>query len=247
MPARTTVTFDGHSLSGMCHISNVQRPVPQRKATTMSVPGRDGSVLTGVSLQPLEVTMQLNFLQQDPADRMDAIEEVLAWLDVDEPKALAFSDQPGHYMAVPTTASNVTKRLTSTSVAAVKFYCPDPVRFGDSQSANVDSGTTTTIQVGGNFPTTLDISTMVAKKDSTTGLWEVTLDGSVSTATASIANTSSHAVVFDATNHLHTLDGAVKVVTLDSDWMEGIAPGSHTIGVTSGTGGFTVSWIERWL
>lgn len=248
MRARTLVYFDGHCLSDLCHITNLARPRPARVNKSLTVPGKDGVTLTGSRLNSITISMQLNFLQPDPEDRRAAMEEVEGWLYVSEPRRLEFTDQDGqYYLAIPSTTGNTKRWRTASGLQKVAFLCPDPVRWGETRSVTSESGTPLDIVVGGTYPTALTVSSTAAVRASSSGLWGASVPGYGYLRTDKLADGSAHAVSFDSASRVHRVDGAAKLPTLDSDWLDSVEPGTHRVVRVPGSGPLTVEWTERWL
>lgn len=238
------VTFDGHRLNDVCNVSNVKHPVVSRQNTSKVVPGRDGSVLTSSSLSNSSASMKLSFIGGTESERLEAMATVESWLNVSEPRPLSFSNDGGlYYMAVPANKGERRDSVNGTKISNVSFLITDPVRYGESKSI-ASSSSSTTIQVGGNYRTAVDIASQDAARDATTGLWGLRIDNGDYIRVA--LDSGSHAVLMRSTDYYCTVDGSLKLPTTDSDWVV-LEPGEHTISRELGTGSFTLDWVERWL
>lgn len=244
---RTQVWFDGHCLTDYFYITNLALPPAQRAVKTAAIAGRDGTVLTGVTLNALTISMQLNVIDGTKSERLELLDTLSGWLDVDEAKRLEFSFDSGkYYMAVPSKIGAHKRWRAADAFTGVTFICPDPVRFGESHTVSVSSGGSSTIDVGGTYPTNLNITANSAVRNSSTGYWGVSVDNQKVMKVAT-GSSSSRKVTIDTDTRTVKVSNVVSLPTLDSDWFDGITPGSHTVSSTLGTGAFTVSWVDRWV
>lgn len=244
---RTQIWFDGHCITDEFYVSNLAMQVASRTVKTQNIAGRDGVMLTGVQLQPITITMQINALHDTKAERIAALDMLAGWLDVDEPKQLSFSFDDGkYYLAVPSKIGNRKRWKSADALLSVSFYCPDPVRYGESHTVSVSSGGSSTINVGGTYPTVLDIDASAAKRDSSTQYWGASLD-SQKTIKVSTGSASGVTLDIDTAKRDVKVAGALVLPTLDSDWFDKVNPGSHVVSSVLGTGAFTVSWVDRWV
>lgn len=239
--AKTTVTFDGTDLTARFACTDLVRQFMPRTVGTAAVPGMDGTLFAGVASDPIEITMTMTAVDRDPAARSDAWRWLAGVLAVDSPRPLEISDDGGkHYLAVP--HGGDVERFVNAERAQMAFTCPDPVMYGDADSAEVDGSAT--FEVGGNAKTMPTIS-MPAIQGGSDGLYTLVLDGETELSFACSQSGSTAAEADCATRRL-TVAGAAKLPTLASDWFE-LAPGEHTVEVAAGSGACTLSWTERWL
>lgn len=244
---RTQIWFDGHCITDDFYVSNLVMQTPSRNVRTQKIAGRDGVALTGVELQPITIKMQITALHDTKADRIAALDALTGWLDVDEPKQLRFSFDDGkYYMAVPSKIGNRKRWFSADALLDVSFYCLDPVRYGESHTVSVSSGGSSTINVGGTYPTVIDIDASAAKRDSSTQYWGVSLD-SQKTIKVNTGSASGVTLDIDTAKRDVKAAGALVLPTLDSDWFDMVNPGSHVVSSVLGTGAFTVSWVDRWV
>ena len=241
--SRMAVTFDGHDLTELFLVTDVERSWPSLSASTTDNPA-GGSFLVGLRPQSPTVSMTLR-AYGDSSRRREAARALASWLAVDGPRELAFGDDGGLcYMAVPDGSAD-SKRLYWQEAVAISFLVPEPVMLGDRMTATVPSGATASVGVGGTAPARPVIEASAAVRDSSTGLWGVRDAGSGSFVRVSIPTASASSVIIDCERRTATVNGQSALVTLDSDWLE-LAPGAHSLAV-DGTGAATLTWRERWL
>lgn len=236
--------FDGHDLNSLFVVS---RPTFETFAPNRSfqdVLGRDGTVYMGGSLIGGNISVKLSVIRKTPAQRREDLSTLFMWLDVDEPKWLVTDDQPGiSYKAIPSGDMPIDSFTNADSVV-VNFRLLEAAAYGDTVTATVPSGGSLTFTVDGTYPTKPTI-TARATRNSTSLVWGLRLDDGdflhVATGSSSARN-----IALDCENRTLTVQGAVALPTLDSDWFE-LAPGEHTITMDNGTGAATVTYKERWL
>ena len=236
-----TLTFDGHDLGGLFTVAEVARTVAVFEPTTADVPGRDGALVTGTRAMPVDVIVTLWPKAATHEGRLSSLRTLAAWLAVDEPKALALSDEGGLWrMAMPADTADLTAYVDAASVG-VTFRCFDPVLFGEEVSVTVPSGGSLTVEVGGTAPTWPTVSAESAR-DGSSGYWRLTLDGQ----TNLDADTGSATVpvTADCERRVLTVNNSVQMLRPAADWLR-LTPGSHRI-VMNGTGAATLTWRERW-
>ncbi len=241
---RTRVTFDGVDLGELCHVSDLQAPLPPRTIGEEDVAGRDGSLYTGVRLQPRDIRMRMTVRGRTLEERRQAARDVAAVLAVDSPRPLCISADDGlRWMAVPTTDGDV-ELMVNHSSFDVTFRVMDPVAYGDQRTITVPSGGSATFYVDGTYPARPTI-TASAAANGAGGFWRLQLeDGSYLIATVP-TGLSTAPVVADCLARTLYVNGTLALLQPDADWLE-LAPGEHTLTMT-GTGAATVTFDERWL
>lgn len=236
--------FDGHDLNSLFVVS---RPTFETFAPNRSfqdVLGRDGTVYMGGSLIGGNISVKLSVIRKTPAQRREDLSTLFMWLDVDEPKWLVMDDQPGiSYKAIPSGDMPIDSFTNADSVV-VNFRLLEAAAYGDTVTVTVPSGGSLTFTVGGTYPTKPTI-TASAARDGSSQVWGLKLDNGAFLHVAT-GSASARDVVLDCENRTLTIQGAVALLTLDSDWFE-LAPGTHTLVMDKGTGAATVTYKERWL
>lgn len=236
--------FDGHDLNSLFVVS---RPTFETFAPNRSFQdglGRDGTVYMGGSLIGGNISVKLSVIRKTPAQRREDLSTLFMWLDVDEPKWLVMDDQPDiSYKAIPSGDMPIDSFTNADSVV-VNFRLLEAAAYGDTVTKTVPSGGSITFTVDGTYPTKPTI-TANAARDGSSQVWGLRLDNGdflhVATGSASARD-----VVLDCENRTLTIQGAVALPTLDSDWFE-LSPGTHTLAMDKGTGAATVTYKERWL
>ena len=236
--------FDGHDLNSLFVVS---RPTFETFAPNRSfqdVLGRDGTVYMGGSLIGGNISVKLSVIRKTPAQRREDLSTLFMWLDVDEPKWLVMDDQPGiSYKAIPSGDMPIDSFTNADSVM-VNFRLLEAAAYGDTVTKTVPSGGSLTFTVDGTYPTKPTI-TANAARDGSSQVWGLKLDNGAFLHVAT-GSASARDVVLNCENRTLTIQGAVALPTLDSDWFE-LAPGTHTLVMDKGTGAATVTYKERWL
>lgn len=236
--------FDGHELSHDYYVSDLRDPLLVRTIGMQDVPGRDGSIFTGVRLAPKTITLRFTCVSKRMEARRAAGRRLAALLAVSEPKPLQISIDDGlYYMAVPQSADDAAQWVNATSFE-VAFECPDPVAYGVERVITVPSGGSVAFEVGGTYPTMPVVSASAAANGSG-GFWRITKeDGSY--IMAIIPNGISTApVVADCLARTLKVNSNTDLLVPQADWLV-LEPGEHTLTMT-GSGVATVTFNERWL
>ena len=239
----TSVKFNGVELTTDYLCVEVVRPYPTLKLDTVTVPGRDGSILTGAQYSPIEINMELVATGGTHATRRELLRSLMSMLNVTEPKPLEFGDDGGkYYMAIP---ANNGKPETWTNADAVQlsFYIPDPVMYSGSAraTAEYDNGK---YSILGTYQTGLYIVATNAQAGAS-GYWGLRLDDSDVIKVPMISGT--HSVVIDCDARVITVDDAPVLPTIDSDWFM-CEPGARKIENHLGSNSsLSVAYWPRWL
>lgn len=211
-----------------------------------TIPGRDGALLAGNDLGPLEikVTARIATNTIDPRDIQQAWADKVAQIRNAGEQLLKLTSDRGR-MAV-LTGETLLEYATYSATGTLTFTCQDPIAYGATYTKNVPSGSSATFTVGGTAPAYPSI-TANAVRNSTSLVWGLRLDGGdfVHVPTGSA---SARSVQVDCAARTCKVAGAATVPTLDSDWLA-LEPGEHTLAMDQGTasGGATVTYTERWL
>jgi predicted phage tail component-like protein len=236
------ITFDGHDLESIAIVGSPSVTAANFANTLVEVPARDGSVVRGTRLGDPSVSMTIAIVGTD-AERRRKVSTLLSWLRVDGAKHLVTPDDSSVYWLALPSGSLDMERLLGGETSVLAFDLVEPAAYGARRSVTV-SGTATTFEVGGTYPTMPSFSGTVAR-DSSSHLWGIRLDGGdfVHVDTGTTANRS---IVVDCAERTCKVGGTAKLPTLDSDWLS-LAPGTHTVVRDNGTGNVTLTWLERWL
>lgn len=246
---RTTVTFNDVDLGTYCQVSDLRSPLVPRTIGEEDVPARDGSVFTGVRLQPRNIKLRLTVKGRTIEERRAAAREVAAVLAVAEPKPLSLSIDEGLYwLAIPTSDGDV-DIMTNHSGFDVVFRAVDPVAYGDEQAVTVPSGGSVSFNVGGTYAAT-PLVTAPYSITADEQYWRLALEDGrylyCAPTWAGSARTGS--ISFDCGSHVMRVDGDVSMLAASADWLT-LAPGPHTLTMTGAAAGgsATVTFRERWL
>lgn len=236
--------FDGHDLNSVFVVSRPTFTTFAPNNNFQTVPGRDGSPFMGGQLIGGTVSVKVSVIRKTPAARREALSTLFMWLDVDEPKLLVMDDQPDiAYKAIPSGEMPITSYTNADSVT-LNFKLIEAAAYGNTVTLTVPSGGSVTFNVDGTYPTKPTI-TADAVRDSSSLVWGLRLDDGdflhVQTGAA-----AARSIVLDCENRTLTVQGAVALPTLDSDWFA-LTPGEHTITMDNGTGAATITYQERWL
>lgn len=236
--------FDGHDLTSMFIVGEPVFNTFIPSQTFQNVPGRDGTVFMGGKLDGGTITVPLTIVDEDMEQRRATLSNLYMILDVDEPKLLVLPEVPDlSYKAIPQNAVQESRYIDGDTVI-VSFQLVEAAAYGDTVTKTVPSGGSITFTVDGTYPTKPTI-TANAARDGSSQVWGLKLDNGAFLHVAT-GSASARDVVLDCENRTLTVQGAVALPTLDSDWFE-LAPGTHTLVMDKGTGAATVTYKERWL
>lgn len=234
------VVYNGHYLNELFIIEDIKRAASGAfSPETADVAGRDGAMWRGTKREPVELTLELVACGDDYAEVLGKVRTLASWLDVDEPARLVIGDERGLWrMAAPTGQTQLDRIGVNAARVAVDMVCVDACLHGPGASVTSSSGTAT-LHIDGTLPAPVRIEAASAKNNFT--ITDQTAGGFVKLAVGSTAR----AVVIDSEKRAATIAGTLAMPTLDSDWLV-LAPGTHTLARTSGTGEFTASYESRW-
>ena len=242
--SRTVVTFDGHELTRLFAVSNLQNSLLPRTLNTVDVPGRDGSLFLGVSLAVRTIKLTLTVRDRTPSGLQAASRALAAILNVSEPKPLSMSIDGGlYYMAIPNAQADGT-RYRNAVTYDVEFLCADPVAYGTERTITVPSGGSVTFEVDGTYPTAPQVSVSAAKNGSG-GYWRLTLDSDEYLVATIPSGVTTAPVEIDCAARTLKVNGNIALLQPEADWLV-LEPGEHTLSMT-GTGQAMVIYVERWL
>lgn len=237
------VSFDGHDLTALFTVDyQLTRGLPTWEPSLVDVPARVGSIYGGTRTVPLEITMRLCPHALDRDERHEDFRTLAAWLAVTEPKQLVLGDEGGRYrMAVPTGTAEIEPYLDA-DVVEVTLTCPDPRLYGEQKTTTVGTSAKS-VTIGGTAETALTVT--VTATPNSSGNWTFTNVTTDEYMLVKLATGSSHAVTIDCAKRTLTVDGAVKALSTDSDWLV-LDPATYSMRVTAGTGTATLTWQEMW-
>jgi len=239
-----TITFDGHRLNDRFFVGEVNVGLPDFIPNLEERATGNGSMMRGMRIGTVDITIALVTKPVRGESPREALSDLCAWMDVDEPKRLALSSDRGLWrMAVPSGAPQIGDTEWEDKVT-VTFTQLDPILYGIKREVIVPSGGTLQFAVGGDYPTKPTISSDAAVRNGTTFQWGVRLDdGDLMRVAVPVSATST--VRMDCAARTCQVNGATTIPTINSDWFE-LKPGTHSIRNDMGTGVCTVSWFERW-
>lgn len=154
--SRTTVTFNGVTLTDLYVVRGWYTPLLGRNFDTVDIAGMDGQRFLGARLTPRSITLSLVVKGTSLTEREAAARTLAETLAVDEPKPLTASFMDGrYYLAIPRSDADLTRFVNADSFE-VEFYVPDPVSYGETKTVEIPSinyDTSVSFTVGGNYPT----------------------------------------------------------------------------------------------
>lgn len=238
-----SIIYNGVTLTDLFTVEyHVERTLAAWSPQLVDVPGGDGALLSGSRALPTTVSMTLYAIGDTREQRQASMRTLAAALAVREPKQLILDDEDGLYrMAVPTDESTISAYLNADSVG-LSFVCPDPRLYGETKTKTVGTSATS-VTIGGTAATALTVT--VTATPNSSGNWTLTNVTTGEYMLVKLATGSSHAVVIDCAKRTLTVDGAVKALSTDSDWLV-LDPATYSMRVTAGTGTATLSWQEMW-
>lgn len=244
MSRRTRVTFNGVNLTDLYHVSNLRNSLLPREVSSVTVPGMDGALLTGSRLTTRTITLTLTVKGSGIAERQRAARMLAQALAVAEPAPLELSIDGGlHYLAMPTSVGDGA-RYSNALRFEVRFECLDPTLHGTRERWSLTSGGSAKVIVGGTHPT-MPLVEVTGARNGSNGVWKLTLDGGDYIVATIPTGVTSAPIVADCENRVLRVNGTVRLLQPEADWLV-LEPGEHTLAMEgSGTG--TVSFEERWL
>lgn len=237
--------YDGIDFGDILEVASVEMPaIPSTSPDLRYSTGRDGAVLAGNALEPLEITVKARLATKriDDRDIQRAWARVAAMLRTDGPRPLYLTE--GIYRMAVLSGDTSLDFKTYSATADLTFLCADPVAYGRERLVTVPSGGSVTFCVGGTYRAAPEIAAS-AVRDSEALVWGLRLDGGdfIHVATGS---GSARSVAVDCGGRTCLVNGDPSLPTLDSDWLA-LEPGTHVLEMDKGTGAATVTYRERWL
>ncbi len=235
--------FDGHDLGlvGIC--GDPQVTVFDADSKYEESPAMRGSYLLSRRWAKTQVAFSI-WVEGGADERRDKLSTLASWLDVSEPCKLVLPDTPDrYYLAVPSGSLSL-KRYFGAEQGQLTFTLTDPAAFGATKSVTLASSGLLYVVVGGTCPTKPIITAAAAKRSAYNNAWGISLDGE-DLLKVSLPSSTAVNLEIDCNDRICTVDGAISLVTLDSDWFE-LTPGKHAFVNNYGTGASTITWTERW-
>lgn len=228
-------------------VERVHDDPPTARADTIDVPGRDGTVLRGITYEPRTITLECRLFERTWEDFETLRDVLVTYLMTHGEMQLILRTHPDEYYMAHFNSMTEGDRVGGTGIGylELEFTANSPWRYGDVRSVTIPSGGSATFLVNGNLPATASVTSAAAYRDNSSTVWGVRFDeGNV--AHIATGSSSARAVVIDGMTRSATIEGAVAMITLDSNWPE-LLPGSHTVRMDEGTGQATLTWQERSL
>lgn len=238
-----TITFDGHRLNDYFYVGAADVGLPDYQPYVEERVGNGASVF-GMRLAGPTIAVALVVKPARGRRPRAAISRLLSWLDVSTPRWLTLSEDGGlRRLVVPEGAPTVDD-VDYNDLVTVTFRQVEPALYGSTGTASVPSGGDVTFTVGGDYPTMPSVFAAGAVRDAPTNLWGLTLDGET-VMHVSVPSPVGATISINCEEHIATVAGETTAPTLESDWLV-LTPGTHTISMSRGTGGASVTWTERW-
>jgi predicted phage tail component-like protein len=225
-------------------VERIHDDMPASRASTIEVPGRDGQVLTGITLEPRTITLECRCFCASWHD-FDELRYQLAGLFAKKKDLqITTRNHPGeYYLAHLESITEGDREVSGIGYLELTFIADDPIRYGQIKTATVPSASSVTFTVGGTMPALVRVSATSAYRDSTSQVWGVKFDNSKFLHVPTGATLPRNVQINCATRSV-TVAGQTKMVTLDSNWPV-LEPGEHTAANDQGTGSSTITWQER--
>ena len=264
--ASHTVTFGGVDLGapalpnaigipsshGLTIVGGQSRPMPERSAVTVELPGADGELFVRQRARGLRMSVVLTRIygefsgfmgqQTDPGGR-SWLESLASLLAAPGERRLACSDWGGHWCPARVDGECQVRELPGALVVTVGFRSSGPWLYGAKEVSWRQRPQDPNINVyftGGALPRLT---------------WEASAPASVvrlvdeggTAQEARVAGTGR--VVLDSTAQTLTVGGAPATLGRDSSWPTLRAGHTYTVeaeGVSGGAGGVLVEYLTRW-
>lgn len=237
MSRETRIYFDGKDLSTLLWVTAVKRSVlPERNVTVTEVPGVDGSMVGGVSLQPLTVAVTAHIRRDSIEDVNEARRLLSEALATDAPRPLFLPDEPNRYlMAIYQGGAELSRNANKPSVE-LSFYCADPVAYGEERALDVTGGRP--VNVRGTYP----CRPVVTVKPTAGESWRITRKSTGEYVEVTGPFTGEQTVELDMATERCRVNGSDVPATIGSDYF-GLL-GTEQVEVSGGTA--HLEWTERW-
>lgn len=229
--------FGGADLSGMLLVTGVTRLVsPSRRYSQTSVPGIDGSHVSGDALDAYDLSVSCVVMADDELGVEEIRRTLATALSAGEQKLTLPGD--GLYRMARYKGGSALDGLTRHPALTLVFLCADPVAYGQGRR---DSASTSASRIcaGGNYKA----YPRVTCKPASGSYWTLTNVTTGEYVRVEAPFTGSQTVVLDMKKERCTVNGVDHPVTVTSDFFA--LEGTQRIRTSSGTA--TFEWEERWL
>lgn len=137
MASEIEVTYDGHELHTLFVVEAIDRPAFGTSSPTMQGVGdADGGEFVSIRRTPPSIKITLATKSSAPEEARLAWATLSAWLHVDGPRVLHFSDDGRwYYAAVPTGAADASLIGIDTERGSISFVVPDCRMWALEQSS----------------------------------------------------------------------------------------------------------------
>lgn len=239
--------FDGHDLELICICGDPEITALRSSVEYADTRNRNGAIVLGRTWDTSTVTCTVEVIGS-AMERRNAISTLGMWLDVSEPKKLVLPDTPDrYYLAIPDGDFQLTRGYGG-ELGQLTFTLVDPIAYGRTRSISVPSGGQTSFIVGGTAKAYPYIESQSVTPNSSK-IYGLRLDEGEYFHIQS-TSTAAFNLAADFEQRTSTVNNALTLPTLDSDWFT-LSPDSddtvHTLRNDVGSGAITVKYQERWL
>lgn len=228
-------------------VERVHDDPPAARADTVDVPGRDGTVLREITYEPRNITLECRVFGKRWEDFETIRDSLVTNLMSRGELRLSLRTHPGEYYMAYLASITEGDRVGGTGIGYLElaFVATDPLRYGTVRTAEVPSGGSVTVLVGGNQPAPVSVSSENAVRSSGSLVWGIRAD-EVDFMHVPTGHQDGVKVTIDAADRSCTVINGTSMITLDSNWLV-LAPGRHEVRMDEGTGAATLTWQERSL
>ena len=260
--ASHTVTFGGvdlaeralpsgtglYSPDGLTIVGGQSRPVPERSAVAVELPGADGELFVRQRARPLRMSVELTRLygeSHDPggdAGGQTWLSCLRGLLSAPGERRLACSDWWGRWFPARVDGECPVRELPDALVVTVPFRSSGPWLY-DAEPHTYRQGHQTGMIV---FATSGALPTLTWEASAPASVARL-VDGDGTAQEARVVGTGT--VVLDSTAQTLTVGGAPATLGRDSSWPTLRAGHTYTVeaeGVAGGAGGVLVEYLGRW-
>ncbi len=235
--ANQEFSFGGTDLSGLLLVTDVTRLVaPSRRYTQTTVPGMDGSHVSGGMLDAYELSVSCVVLATDETGTEETRRALSAALAAGEQWLTLPGD--GLRRKARYKGGSSLDGLSRNPTVTLVFLVSDPVAYGAGHTASVGTAGVR-IDAGGTYKA----RPMVTCKPPAGSYWTLTNVSTGEFVRVEASFNGSQAVVLDMASERCTVNGADWPVTLSSDFFA--IEGEQRLMTSGGTA--TIEWEERWL
>lgn len=232
-----TIMYGGNDLSLYMLVTDVTRQiVPKRRITQTQVPGMDGSLVSAVELDAIEVTVKGCITRRLMHDVAEARRQLAQCLRSKAAMPLVLPDEPTTYLMALYEGGAEPSKLAYVPDVELVFLCADPVAYGQHRTYSLSG--TKTLRTGGNYPA----KPVVTVKPSSGSQWQITNVDTGEYVRVMASFNGTQTVVLDFGLERCTINGTDHQVDITSDFFS--MDGEVQLRVSNGTA--TVEWDERW-